>query len=104
MPIGQPNPRFFGYSDFGQNTPKTVAVLNSSTQLLANNPLRLYAQVNNNGTAPIWVQVGGSAIVGKGTRVMPGGQLEFGPGNLYVGEITAIGAGGTINTDVIEGV
>jgi hypothetical protein len=105
MPIGQPNPRNFGYSEFGQGTPKTVSVLpGSSTQLLSANPDRVYAELNNNGAAPIWVQKGIDAEVGEGTRVFPGGQLTFQGDGLYLGEINAISATEVVNTDVIEGV
>ena len=106
MPIGQPNPMSSGFSSFGQNTPKTVAVQNLSTRLLSNNSLRRYAKVNNNGGVAIWVQLGTIALVGQGTRLMPGAQLEFNASNLYLGEINAISNNGTINPniDIIEGV
>lgn len=104
MPIGQPNPRFQGYANFGQSTPKQVAVTTSSTVLLAPNLERLYAQVNNNSAHPIWVQNGIAAVVGRGTRVMPGGMLTFPNNELYLGQISAITNGATVQIDVIEGV
>ena len=104
MPIGQPNPRFTGYSNFSQGTPKVVSVTTGSTQLLAANSDRLYAQINNNGAQPIWVQVGAPAAVGRGTRVTPGSMLNFQDNELYLGEINAITVSGSIGIDVIEGV
>ena len=104
MPISQPNPRFSGYSSFGQGTPKTVSVQTSSTLLLGANPLRLYIQINNNGIKPIWLGQGQDARVGFGQRLMPNAMKNFVANELYLGEITAISESGVVNTDVIEGV
>lgn len=103
MPISQPNPRFSGYSGFGQGTPKNVNVLTSNTQLLAANPQRQYAQINNNGLGPIWVQVGINAVVGEGTKVLPGGMLNYVANELYLGEINAITNFGTVSVTITEG-
>lgn len=103
-PVSQPNPRFPGYSNFGQGTPKVVPVSTGSTQLLAANSARLYAEVNNIGLKAIWVQLGIPATVGRGKRVLPGGMLTFTDNELFLGNINAVCESGTVNTDVIEGV
>jgi hypothetical protein len=105
MPIAYPNPNSIGYSAFGQSTPKVISVTDTSTELLAANDNRLYAQINNIGTMPIWVQLGIAASVGRGRRVLPGASLSFTSNELYLGVINAVtSSGGTVNTEVIEGV
>lgn len=104
MPIAQPNPRFFGYSQFGQGTPKNVEVGTSSTLLLALNLNRLYAQINNNGAKTIWVQLGSVAQLNRGRRLTPGTSLMFTMNELYLGAIYAISESGVVNTEVVEGV
>lgn len=104
MMIALPNPRFIGYSNFGQNTPKQVQVNTGSTQLLAANPNRLYAEINNNGPEIVWVQLGIDAVVGEGKRLSPGSMLNFVGNELYLGTISAISKNGMVNVNVIEGV
>ncbi len=104
MPIAQPNPRFTGYDEFGQGTPKVVPVTTGSTELLAANPDRLYAQLNNNSNQVMWVSLGEDAAVGRGQRMSPGAMLNFVDNELYLGAINAVTGTGTVNMDVIEGV
>ena len=104
MPISQPNPRFSGYSSFGQGTPKTVTVLNSSTELLAENPQRQYVEINNNGSNAIWLGIGVDAVVGLGQRILPHTTRNFVDNELYLGQINAVSQSGTVNVFIIEGV
>jgi len=104
MSIAQPSPRFSGYSNFGQGTPKTISVGTSSVQLLASNSSRRYAQINNNGTRRLWIGLGAPAVVGFGQSINPRSMLNFENNSLFLGQITAVSENGTVNTDVIEGV
>lgn len=104
MPIAFPSPSVNGFSNFGQGTPKVVAVGISSTTLLVSNEGRLYAQINNNSGQAIWVSKGIPAVVGRGTRLNPGSVLTFTDNELYLGKLSAITQGSPVNIDVEEGV
>lgn len=104
-PSAYPNPQFGGFSDFGQDTPKTVLVSSDeSTVLLNANQERVYAQVNNNSSRRIWVSKGIDAEVGRGTRVAPGAMLNFVDNELYLGRISAIAEGISVEIDLEEGI
>lgn len=107
MPIALPatvSSSVAGYSSFGQGTPKTVVVGSTSTILLNANSNRVYAEIINNGSAPIWIQLGIAAQLGVGVKIMPNGMRNFKESELYLGQINAVTATGTVNTEVIEGV
>ncbi len=104
MPIGNPNPRYFGFSSFGQGTPKNVLVQLSSTQLLAANELALYREVVNNTEQAVWLQLGIPAVVGQGLRLLPGGVRVYQGEELFLGAIYAITSGSPCDLWVIEGV
>lgn len=76
----------------------------SSVQLLAANPDRLYAEVKNYTTQPIWLGKGIPAVVGEGTRLLPGTVRMFTDNELYLGQINAITQGSPVTVDVEEGV
>lgn len=102
--MGFPNPRFTGFQDFGQGTPKQVLVGNTSTLLLNLNLSRVYAQFNNNSNQTIWLAKEIPAVVGKGTRLSPGAMLTFTDNELYLGQVNAITGGSPANIDIEEGV
>lgn len=99
-----PNPRYQGFSEFGQGTPKRVTVGIVSTELLAANLDRLYAQINNNSGQVIWVSKGVSAMVGQGTRVSGKAMLTFTDNELYLGALNAITEGSPVAIDIEEGI
>lgn len=92
-----------GWSQFGQSTPKQVAVTNSTTLILNSNTNRMYASVMNNSNQTIYLQYSVPAIVGTGFRLMPGGVFIINNQELYQGQINAITKTGSVNIDVIEG-
>lgn len=84
-----------------------VDVATTSTAVLAANPNRLYLLLVNDSDTPIYVSLGGTAVVDQGIRLNQlGGALEMSQkeGNLYRGLVNAIQGGtGTKRLLVIEG-
>lgn len=93
-----------GFSAFGQSTPKRVLVGLVSTKLLDANPSAIYRQINNNTPGVMWIQEGIPAVVGEGTRVLPGRVVTLEGDTLYLGQINAIAVITPLNMDVLEGV
>lgn len=105
MPVGNPNPQYYGFSDFGQSTPKDVLVQLGSTQLLAANPDNRYlVEISNYSDQAMWIEIGVPAEVGKGTRLLPGGHRIYSGTDLFLGALNAITLGSPANIRVIEGV
>lgn len=81
-------------------------VATTSTAILAANPNRLYLLSVNDSDTPIYISLGGTAVVNQGLRLNQlGGALEMSQkeGNLYRGLINAIhGSTGTKRLLVIE--
>lgn len=103
-PMAYPSPRFMGYSQHGQGTPKNVSIGATSALVLAASPARLYAQFNNNTGQVMWLSKGVPAVVGEGTRLAPGSMLTLTANELYTGAIYAITVGAPANLYVEEGI
>jgi hypothetical protein len=102
--MGYIDERNSGFTQFGQGTPKKVAVSDTSSPLLMANPLRLYFKIVNNTASPIWIQWGIEAVVGSGDLLRGQHTWEPTSGGVYPGQINAITNSGTpIQIDVIEG-
>lgn len=82
-------------------------VATASTAILAANPNRLYLLLVNDSDTPIYISLGGTAVVDQGIRLNQlGGALEMSQkeGNLYRGLVNAIHGGtGTKRLLAIEG-
>lgn len=93
-----------GWSSFGQNTPKQVAVSNVSTEILAANPDRLEATFTNNSSQTVYLQYSINAVWQQGYPLRPNAVWIIDTTQLYLGAVNAITQTGTVNIDVIEGV
>lgn len=85
------------------NVSTTINVTNASIQLLAANENRKYLYIANNDTQPVYLQLGNSAIYGRGIRLNNGAVFIMSGSELFLGEINAIGIGPVV-IDVLEGV
>lgn len=93
------------FADFGQGTPTTVPVTDSSTILLSPNTDRKWALIVNNSSQRIFLQYGsGSAVFKQGIPLSPNSMWEINTENLFIGQLSAITDSGSVNIDVIEGV
>lgn len=81
-----------------------IGVQDTSVELLAANPNRLYAEITNNGAHDLWLGFGEAAVVGQGACIRRNGMRNFVGNELYLGAIYAITDQGTVETQVIEGV
>lgn len=93
-----------GWANFAQSTPKLVAVSNVSTELLAANPLRVFATLSNNSSQTIYFQYSNAAAWQTGYRLSPGGIWIINTIELFLGSVNAITQTGIVNIGVIEGV
>jgi hypothetical protein len=90
-------------TDAGQPTasvPGTaVTVGTSSVQVAASSPGRQEIYIyNDSGINIVYLSLGGTAVVGQGPRINPGG--DFFHNNSYTGAISAIATGGGTNVTV----
>lgn len=87
-------------------TETSVAVANTSTQILAAENSRDYVLLINNGTEDVWISLGNTAVVGQGPKLAAnGGAYEIGPpfGNLTTVVINGIVDGaGPVNVAVTQ--
>lgn len=85
--------------------PAGITVTTTSTLLLAANANRKYALIQNDGPVAVYINLAGTAIVGRGIRLAPnGGAYEMSAlwGNLSIGNINGIVASGTSTTMATE--
>jgi hypothetical protein len=94
-----------GFSNFSQSTPAVITVDDTSTQLLAANPSRLFVWIINNSTSRIYIQYGIAAVYGRGYPIQPNSRYVITLSELYLGSINAVtDIGKVVEIDVLEGV
>lgn len=77
----------------------SVTVGTSSVQIAAADPARLEIYVyNDNATNIVYLSLGGTAVVGQGPRINPGG--DYFHNTTYTGAISAIATGSGTNVTV----
>lgn len=81
------------------------SVTTSSSQILAENQRRLYAEITNASTVGCWLAFGIPAVVGVGIYLGPNGfSYIIGPDNMWRGVVNIIAASGSGNViGTIEG-
>lgn len=87
-------------------TPSTQTISNAgSTQLLAANSRRLYAEIVNSSDVGVWLNFGAAAVIGTGIYLGPNGwSYEINSENMWRGTVTAIAAAGAGKVvGIIEG-
>ncbi len=78
---------------------------NTTEEVLAANTGRVYALIQNDGSAVIYINLGGDAVQHEGVRLAAsGGSYEITLDNLYRGEIDAICANSGKVLLITEGV
>ena len=81
-----------------------VSVAAASTEILATNANRNFAELVNDSNEEIYLSLGGTAEASKGIRLNPlGGTYSINAMNLYTGAINGICASGSKNITVVEG-
>lgn len=95
-----------GWANFGQGTPDTVNVMDTSTPLLLANPLRLYASFTNNSTQSVYMQYQVAAVWKRGEVLRPNQTSVIDATCLFLGQVNAITDTGapSVDIDVKEGV
>lgn len=93
-----------GWANFGQGTPDIVSVGPTTTILLNANPDRVYASFTNNSNFPIYLRYAISAVWQRGQLILPNSGWEILTTGLFLGQVSAITNGATVDIDVIEGV
>lgn len=82
-----------------------VTVGTGSTAILAANPRRLYAEIINSSDEGVWIKLGGTAVVGEGIYIAPGGfsyEIKYNE-NLFLGAINGICNSGSKIVGTVEG-
>lgn len=80
------------FSSVASSTAKTIATTTGGTIVVPANPNRIYARFMNNGSASIYLNLGGTTTVAttNGIRLDALGVYEINQNNLYTGQVTAI--------------
>lgn len=76
---------------FTTGTGGSITVGTGSTEILKPDGGRQYALIVNDSDTKMYMNMGGSAVVGEGIPLLPnGGAVEITGENLFVGQVNAI--------------
>jgi len=97
--------RFSDYENIIEPVHTVVAVGDTTTTVLPENPHRRYAILINDSDEKMYIKLGFPAVQAEGIPVAAGGSLEISPAkaNFYKGQINAICATGGKSLLVTEG-
>lgn len=81
-----------------------VTVANTSTTILAANPLRTHAiiKASSDNTEPLFLAFGPAAVVDYGPALDPGESFQIKPDNMHTGIIVGICASGGMTAEPFE--
>lgn len=90
-------------NQFVTGTNTNASVLTSSTVVAAVNTGRQYLVIVNDGSFPVYLGLGATAVANKGVRLNAnGGSYEITLDNLFTGAVNGIAVGGTSIVTVFE--
>ena len=67
----------------------------SDIEILAANERRLYAEIINASDVGMWLNLGGTAVIGTGIYIAPNYSYEINPDNMWRGAVRGIAASGS---------
>ena len=96
---------FYGKVNYGVGqTPTSVSVANSSTEMSAANTLRKWILITNIGNRDIWMSCDATALVDKGIFLgKNGGSVKMGADQCTLGAVNGITGSGSSSVAVQEG-
>lgn len=89
-----------GFSSGSNTLPNATT---TSSTVLAANPNRKYAYINNQSGSTIYIKLGAAAVVGQGIKLVNDSKYEITRDNLWLGTVNAITNAGTHALDIFEG-
>lgn len=97
---------FYGKINYGTGqTPTSVSVTTSSTELLAANTNRKWCVLTNVGNKDVFLAIDATALVNKGILLgKGGGSIQMGADIMSTGALNGITASGTASVLIQEGI